>query len=122
MPSGFDSTDVAADKIQGVRTIASIVPFRQRIQLAIGGMLIIMAVTPLTFANFGYNILLPLSVAAVGVIFLWLMLSLMMNIDPDSHEIKKSVLFETRKIIVIFIFLICGCVILGSLNLNVFRD
>jgi 4-hydroxybenzoate polyprenyltransferase len=120
MPTGFDSTDVAADKIQGVRTIASIVPFRRRVQLAVGGMLIVMAVTPFTFAIFGYNVLLPISVAVTGLIFFWLMLPLMMSVDPNSHGVNESVLFKTRKIIVIFIFIICGCVILGSLNLSVF--
>jgi 4-hydroxybenzoate polyprenyltransferase len=119
-PTGFDSTDVAADKIQGVKTIASIFPFRRRVQLAIGGMLIVMTVTPFTFSMFGYNILLPISVVATGLIFLWLMFPLMMSIDKDSQGVKESILFKTRKIIVIFIFVICGCVILGSLNLSVF--
>lgn len=120
MPTGFDSTDVAADKIQGVKTIASIFPFRRRLQLAIGGMLIVMAVTPFTFSMFGYNILLPISVVATGLIFLWLMFPLMMSLEKDSHGVKESILFKTRKIIVIFIFVICGCVILGSLNLSIF--
>ena len=120
MPTGFDSTDVVADKIQGVKSIASVVPYRQRIQLAIGGMLLIMASTPFIFARFGYNILLPISVGVTGLIFLWLMFPLMMHVKPNSDEVEKSVLFKARKIIVLFIFVICGCVILGSLNLSIF--
>jgi 4-hydroxybenzoate polyprenyltransferase len=118
MPTGFDSTDVAADKLQGVRSIASVVPFRRRLQLAIGGMLLVMAVTPFTFYRFGYNILLPISVGVTGLIYLWLMLPLMMSVEPESHGVKESILFKTRKIIVTFIFVICGCVILGSINLS----
>jgi 4-hydroxybenzoate polyprenyltransferase len=107
MPTSFDSTDVAADKIQGVKTIASIVPFQRRMQLTIGGMLIVMAVKPFTFSIFWYNMLLPISVVATGLIFLWLMLPPMMSVDKDSQGVKESILFKTRKIIVIFIFVIC---------------
>jgi len=120
MPTGFDSTDIVADKLQGVKTIASMLTWRQRMQLAMTGMLVIMTITPFTYVNFGYNILLPASLVLTGLVFLWLMYPMMVSVDPIVNIVEKSVLLRTRKIVIIFIFVICGCVILGSLNLNVF--
>jgi decaprenyl-phosphate phosphoribosyltransferase len=120
MPTGFDSTDVEADKLQGVKSIASMLNYRQRMQLAITGMLLVMTATPLTYITFGFNILLPVSIILTGIVFLWLMFPLMMSVNPVVDSVDISVLLKTRKIIVIFIFVICGCVILGSLNLNIF--
>ena len=120
MPTGFDSTDVEADMLQGVKSIASLLTYRRRMQLAISGMLLIMTVTPFIYVIFGYNILLPVSIVLTGLVFLWLMFPLMMSVNPVVNSVDMSVLLKTRKIIVIFIFVICGCVILGSLNLSMF--
>lgn len=120
MPTGFDSTDVVADKLQGVKSIASVLPWRGRMQLAMTGMLAIMTITPFTYVNFGYNIMLPVSIVLTGLVFLWLMYPLMMSVNPVVDTVDKSVLLRTRKIVIIFIFVICGCVILGSLNLSMF--
>jgi 4-hydroxybenzoate polyprenyltransferase len=120
MPTGFDSTDVVADKLQGVKSIASMLSWRQRMQMAMTGMLVIMTITPITYVNFGYNILLPVSIMLTGLVFLWLMYPLMMSFNPVADTVDTSVLMRTRKIVIIFIFVICGCVILGSLNLSMF--
>lgn len=66
LPTGFDSTDVEADRLQGVKSIASVLTWRRRLQLAITGMLVIMTITPFTYINFGYNMLLPISIVMGG--------------------------------------------------------
>jgi len=120
MPTGFDSTDVVADKLQGVKSIASVLPWRGRMQLAMTGMIAIMTITPFTYVYFGYNIMLPVSIVLTGVVFLWLMYPLMMSVNSVVDTVDLSVLLRTRKIVIIFIFVICGCVILGSFNLSTF--
>lgn len=116
MPTGFDSTDVTADKIQGVHSIASMTTYKQRIQLAMGGMILIMTVTPLTYKTLGYNILLPVSITVMGVAFLALLYPVMKSLDHTTRNISEETLLKTRKTILVFILLICVCVILGSLR------
>ena len=118
MPTGFDSTDVSADKLQGVNSIASITSYKQRIQLAMGGMILIMTVTPLTYRFFGYNILLPISITIMGISFLTLLYPVMKSLNQSILDVDKEMLLKTRKVILVFIILICVCVILGSLNIT----
>jgi 4-hydroxybenzoate polyprenyltransferase len=119
MPTGFDSTDVEADRLQGVKSLASALSFRHRMQLAMFGMFTLMVTAPFTYANYGYSILLPVSVIVTGLLFTWLMYPLMTSIDPITDMVDSATLLKARKIIYTFIFLICGCVILGSLRFPV---
>ena len=118
MPTGFDSTDVEADRIQGVSSIATMLSIKQRMTLSMAGMLVVMAVTPIIYLLFGYNVILPISMAVFGVFFLGLMFPLMSSINPSTYEIDKSVIIKAKKIILVSIIVICFCVILGSLDLN----
>jgi 4-hydroxybenzoate polyprenyltransferase len=120
MPTGFDSTDVEADKLQGVKSIASVLTLKRRLQLAITGMFIIMTITPFTYINFGYNMLLPILVVLGGIIFLRNLFPLMLSINPSTNAIDMSILMKGRKVIVIFIFVLSICLILGSINLSIF--
>lgn len=119
MPTGFDSTDVDADRMQGVKTIASITTLQGRLQLAMGGMLGIMTLTPFTYTTFGYNVLLPISTALMGIAFIRLLYPLTRKF-ANNEEIPDEEIISTRKIILKFIFVICFCVILGSLNISQF--
>jgi len=120
MPTGFDSTDVEADKLQGVKSIASITSLKRRLQLAITGMLVIMTITPFTYINFGYNMLLPILIVSGGLIFLRNLVPIMRNITPAVNTIDMSAMMKSRKIVVIFIFVLSVCLIIGSINLNIF--
>lgn len=120
MPSGFDSTDVEADKLQGVKSIASILTWKRRMQFAITGMFIIMTITPFTYINFGYNMLLPILIVMGGLVFLRYMFPIMMSIGPAVNSIDVSIMMKTRKIVITFIFVLTTCLVLGSLNLSTF--
>lgn len=116
MPTGFDSTDVAADRIQGVRTIASATSWQGRVNLAVFGMLSIMTITPFTYGLFGYNVLLPVSIAVSGIVFLRLLSPLRRSDVITGESLDTDTLMNARKLILSYIFVICICVILGSLN------
>jgi 4-hydroxybenzoate polyprenyltransferase len=120
MPTGFDSTDVDADKLQGVKSIASKLTLKRRLQLAITGMFIIMTITPFTYINFGYNMLLPILVVLGGLVFLRNLVPLMMSINPGINNVDMAIIMKSRKTIVMFIFLISICLVIGSLNLSFF--
>jgi 4-hydroxybenzoate polyprenyltransferase len=118
MPTGFDSTDVDADKLQGVKSIASVMNLKRRLQLAITGMLIIMTITPFTYINFGYNMLLPILTLLGGLIFLRNLVPIMMSISPMTNTLEMSMIMRSRKTIVAFIFVLSICLVIGSINLS----
>jgi 4-hydroxybenzoate polyprenyltransferase len=119
MPTGFDSTDVDADKLQGVKSIASKLTLKRRLQLAITGMFIIMTITPFTYINFGYNMLLPILVVLGGLVFLRNLVPIMMSINPAVNTVDMTLIMKSRKTIVMFIFVISICLVIGSLNLGI---
>ena len=119
MPTGFDSTDVDADKLQGVKSIASKLTLKRRLQLAITGMFIIMTITPFTYINFGYNMLLPILVVLGGLVFLRNLVPIMMSINPAVNTVDMAIIMKSRKTIVMFIFVISICLVIGSLNLGI---
>lgn len=117
MPTGFDSTDVDADRMQGVKTIASMTTLQGRLQLAMAGMFAIMAITPFTYVTFGYNVLLPVTTAMMGIAFISRLYPLTRKF-ANNEDVPEEEIISTRKIILKFIFVICFCVILGSLDLG----
>ena len=120
MPTGFDSTDVDADRIQGVKSLATVTTLKRRLQLAITGMLIIMTITPFTYINFGYNMLLPITVMLGGLIFLRNLIPIMMSLSPAVNTLEMGVIMKSRKMIVTFIFVLSICLVIGSINLSGF--
>ena len=54
----------------------------------------------------------------MGTMFLTLLYQTIKNIDHTTLLASKETILKTRKIILIFILLICVCVILGSLNIT----
>ncbi len=120
MPTGFDSTDVDADKFQGVKSIASVMTMKRRLQLAITGMFIIMTITPFTYINFGYNMLLPILIMLGGLVFLRNLVPIMMSLSPTTNTIEMNVIMRSRKTIVAFIFILSICLVIGSINLSGF--
>lgn len=120
LPAGFDSTDLEADKLQGVKTLASMMTWRRRMQFAVAGMFIIMTITPFTYINFGYNMLAPFLVVGGCLVFLRYLFPIMMSISPAVDNIDMSVMIKVRKISVAFIFVLTTCIVLGSINLSMF--
>jgi len=83
-------------------------------------MFIIMTITPFTYINFGYNMLLPILVVLGGLVFLRNLVPLMMSINPGINNVDMAIIMKSRKTIVMFIFLISICLVIGSLNLSFF--
>jgi 4-hydroxybenzoate polyprenyltransferase len=118
MPTGFDSTDIDADRIQGVKSLASVTTLKRRLQLAITGMLVIMTITPFTYINFGYNMLLPIFIMLGGLIFLRNLVPIMLSLSPATNTIEMGVIMKSRKTIVAFIFVLSICLVIGSINIS----
>ena len=53
-----------------------------------------------------------------GSLYIWLLYPLISSISPTESNADEDVILRARKIIVVFIFVICGFVILGALNIG----
>ncbi len=122
LPAAMDSTDIVADRIQGVNTLASIMTWKRRLQLTITGMLLIMTLTPFTYLNFGYNILLPIMMVMSGLIFLRFMIPIMLSVSPLMNDVDTITMLKIKRIIISFNFILCLVLVIGtmSINLNLF--
>lgn len=90
-PALLDSTDIEADKIQGVKTIAMVLDWRRKMQLLFLGVLVIMTLTPLTYIQFDFNMILPIYVVIGGLIFL-------RYLYPISNHFEATAAVQAKKI------------------------
>ncbi len=118
LPAGMDSTDVVADKLQGVKSLASVLSLKRRLQLLIIGILVIITLTPFTYINFGFNMLLPIFVIISCLVFLRFMFPLMNKVDPIMANMDNDVILKTKRSIIIFNFILNAFLIIGSINLT----
>jgi 4-hydroxybenzoate polyprenyltransferase len=116
MPAAMDSTDVFADKLQGVKTLASVLSWKRRIQLMMSGILLIMTLTPFTYLNFGFNMILPIFVVLSCLVFLRYAFPIMNHFDKVA-VMNDEYLLRTKRLIIIFNLVMNIFVIIGSINL-----
>lgn len=110
-PAMLDTVDMEQDRLFGVKSLATVLSWKRKIQLLITGILIIMTLTPLTYVYFGFNVILPIFVVLGGLIVLRYMFLIM-------NTIEQATLSQAFKVIYIFTLLIQIFSIIGSLNLH----
>jgi len=120
MPALNDATDIEADKLFGVKSIAVVLNWKRKIQLLIIGVIAIMTLTPLTYISLGFNIILPIMVVAGSLIFLRFIFPIMINIEK-SDLINMEDLFKAKKIGYIYFVLLQIFMIIGSLSINIYN-
>jgi 4-hydroxybenzoate polyprenyltransferase len=118
LPAGMDATDVVADRLQGVKSLASVLSWRRRIQLLIIGIFVIMTLTPFTYINFGFNMILPIFVVLSCLVFLRYMFPLMNRVEPIMANMDNEMILKTKRTIIIFNFVLNAFLIIGSINLS----
>lgn len=111
-PALNDTLDIEADVYQGVKSLASILSWKRKIQLFITGVLIIMTLTPLTYVQFGFNMLLPIYTVAGGLVFLRFLF-------PITESFELVYYTKIKKGVYVFAILLQLFSIFGSLNFNI---
>jgi 4-hydroxybenzoate polyprenyltransferase len=109
-PGLNDSTDIEADLLQGVKTLAIALDWRLKMQMLILGILLVMVVTPLTYSFFNYNLLLPLWMVAGGFIAL-------KYIFPIRYVYEEKGVLKARKMVIMYWALMQVFSILGALSI-----
>jgi len=111
-PAAQDTLDIESDRMQGVKTLGMVLSWKRKMQLLITGVLVIMTITPLTYVNFGFNMLLPIFVVAGSLVLLRFML-------PITSKADEITFIKARKPIVIYMLSLYIAVIIGSLQFNI---
>jgi 4-hydroxybenzoate polyprenyltransferase len=111
-PGLNDSTDIEADKLQGIRTLAIALSWTRKMQMLIGGILIVMVTVPLVYWRFGFNVLFPLWIVVGGLITL-------RYIMPIAKAFDESPVLKARKMVIIYWALMQVFSVLGTLSISI---
>lgn len=109
-PALNDTLDIEQDRMFGVKSLATVLSWRRKMQLFILGILIVMTLTPLTYRSFEFHVIFPIFVVVGGLIILRYMF-------PIMNAFQQSAMMNAYKISYIYIFLIQIFSIIGSLQL-----
>lgn len=112
-PAIGDTTDLEADRIQGVKTLASVMSWRRKMQMLVTGVLLVMTLTPLTYYYMDFNMLLPILMTLASLFVL-------RNMIPLMNRFEAATFDRTYKIAFAFYMLIQLFFVIGSLQLNFF--
>lgn len=110
-PALQDTFDIEADTLFDVKTLATVLNWKRRMQLFVTGVLVIMTLTPFTYIQLKFNILLPIYVVAGGLILLRFMFPIMNNFEIIA-------VLKVKKSSYVYFILLQVFAVLGSLNLQ----
>ena len=106
-----DSTDMEEDRAFGMRHLGVVLSWRGKVQLMTGAILFIMTITPLTYVQLGFNVVVPIVVVAMSLVFLRVMFPIM-----DAYD--TTLVLRLRKVGHLYFFLLQLVLIVGTLNLG----
>jgi 4-hydroxybenzoate polyprenyltransferase len=109
-PGLNDSTDIEADKLQGVRTLAIALSWTRKMQMLIVGILLVMVTVPIVYWRFGFNVLFPLWIIAGGFVTL-------RYIVPIAKAFDEGPVLKARRMVIIYWALMQVFSVLGSLTI-----
>ena len=66
-PALWDTTDMEADRLQNMKTLAMLMGWRAKIVLVFIGVLVMIAITSALYSSLGFSLILPLSVVIGGI-------------------------------------------------------
>ena len=95
MPALWDTSDIEADHLQGVKTLAMVMGWRVKMGLLYLGIFLMMAVTQLLYLDLGFNILMPFGIIIGGLITLG-------YVAPLLKGYGEARIVNSKKMILIF--------------------
>jgi len=110
IPAFRDHSDINEDKMFGVKSLATILSWKRRLEMAIVFILAFMTLTPLTYINFGFNVIFPIVVVALGFLVLRFLFPLMNRLEQIKYE-------KALKYVASFYFLTQFSMIIASMPL-----
>lgn len=86
LPALREALDIEEDKINGVKSLSTLIKLKTKVEMAILFIFIVMTLTPLTYANFNLNVVFPLVTVATSFIVLRFLFPLLTRFDLDTHR------------------------------------
>lgn len=83
-PLFVDEEDVEIDRIHGCKTLAMVLRWKRRVEIAIGIVIAVMTLVTLTYANFGFNVICPIIVSTTCLLFLRYLFPLLTSQDSKN--------------------------------------
>jgi 4-hydroxybenzoate polyprenyltransferase len=112
VPAFADTLDAKEDAAFGVKTLGRALGWKRKVQMMGLGVLFVMTVMPLTYAQLGFNVLLPISTVVLSLVFLrWGIMPLMTTYDT-------SLVLRGRRMFTIYLLATQIILIIGTLNLS----
>ena len=108
LPAFRDTTDIKEDTLYGIKSLATILSWKQRLEMVILFVLGIMTLTPLTYMNLGFNAIFPIITVAMGFILLRFLFPLLRGLE--EKKFRMALKFGTS-----YFFLMQISMILGAL-------
>lgn len=113
LPALSDAFDEYEDGIYGVKSLARVLNWRRKVQLLGFAVLVMMIVTPLTYVQFGFSVILPISVVGLSLILLrW-------GIFPIMNQFELATALKARKLTYLYFIVTQVLIVISSLNLGI---
>ncbi len=112
LPALSDAFDEYEDGVYGVKSLARALDWRRKVQLLGVAVLVMMTVTPLTYARLGFSVILPISVVVLSLVLLrW-------GIFPIMNKFELATALKARKLTYLYFILTQVLIVISSLNLG----
>ncbi len=114
LPVISDTLDEKEDEIYKVKSLARALSWRRRVQLMGLAMLVMMTVTPLTYTQFGLNVIFPISVVALSLVVLrW-------GIYPLRKQADEILILKARRLVFAYYLVAEIILVISTLSLKLF--
>lgn len=111
-----DAGDIEEDRLYGVKNLSVLLSWKRKVQLLVFGFLFVMTITPLTYVQLGFNMILPIFTVASSLIFLRLIYPKIVGFENMEYRERTSAYPKIRKLGHIYYFLLAIAFIFGSIN------
>jgi len=86
LPAIRETPDIEEDRIQGVKSLSMLISLKARVEMAILFVLILMTLTPLTYAHLNLNVIFPIITVASCFVLLRFLFPLLKHFDHVRHR------------------------------------
>ncbi len=111
LPGLADSFDLEEDRAFGMKTMAMVLDWRQKVLMMITGTIFVVSSTLLSFRWLGLNIITPILMVGYGLLYMRTTLKVISNYEENSTRIVRKVAYGYFVLMPLFI-------LLGTLNIG----
>jgi len=94
LPALSDTFDAYEDGVYGVKSLGRVLSWRRKVQMLGLAALLMMTVTPLTYSQLGFSVILPILVVALSLIMLrWAVFPIINSFEVHSAQLSRRIIY-----------------------------